>query len=101
MRYRMRAKVEIEECEEGEGQEQIGEEDVLEGLDGAFEQLLWEREGESIDDLEAGLMRLQYVAGRAAMARHLTLIAKTKLEQRRSTGEESSPIRHPTELTAR
>ena len=37
MRYRMRARVEIEECEEDEGQDQIGEEDVLEALDGAFE----------------------------------------------------------------
>ena len=101
MRYRMRARVEIEEIEEGEGQEQIGEEDVLEALDGAFEQLLSEREGESIDDLEAGLMRLQYVAGRAAMVRQLTAIAKKKLEQRRLTGEASSPTRHRIELTAK
>jgi hypothetical protein len=101
MRYRMRAKVEIEEIEEGEGQAQIGEEEILEALDGAFEQMLLESEGESIDDLEAGLMRLQYVAGRAAMARQLTAIAKKKPGQRQVTVEASWPIRHPTELTGK
>ena len=98
MRYRMRSRIEIEESE---GQEQIGEGDVVEALDGAFEQMLMESEGESIDDLESGLLRLQYVTGRAAMARHLTALAKKKLEQRRSTGAESSPMRPPTESTAR
>jgi hypothetical protein len=97
----MRARVEIEECEEGEGQEKIGETEVLEALDGAFEQMLLEQEGESIDDLEAGVMRLQYLAGRAAMARHLTAIAKKKLAQQESRVEVSSPMNGRTGSTAR
>jgi hypothetical protein len=101
MRYRMRARVEIEECREGEGQEEIGEAEVLEALDGAFEQMVLEQEGESIDDLEAGVMRLQYLAGRAAMARHLTAIAQKKLRQQASREGASSPMKRPIGLTAR
>ena len=101
MRYRMRARVEIEECEEGGGQEEIGEAEVLEALDGAFEQMLMEQEGESIDDLEAGVMRLQYLAGRAAMARHLTAIAQKKLAQQESRVEVSLPMNGHIGSTAR
>ena len=101
MRYRMRATVQIEEIEDGEGDEPIGEADVLEALDGAFEAVLSDRAGESIDDLETSLLRLQYVAGREAMARHLTAVAQKKPGQRRSVAAEFSPIQRPTESTGR
>jgi hypothetical protein len=82
-------------------QEQIGEGEVLEALDGAFEQMLLEQEGESIDDLEARVMRLQYLAGRAAMARHLTAIAQKKLTQQASMEAVSSSMKRPIGLMAR
>jgi hypothetical protein len=97
----MRAKVEIEEIEEGEEDEQIGEAGVLEALDGAFEELLTQQAGESIDELEASLLRLQYVAGREAMARHLTEAAQKKHGPQRSVEAEFSATRRPTESTER
>jgi hypothetical protein len=82
MRYRIRTRIEVEECADGEdGVELIGENEIIEALDGAFELALCEHEAESIDDCEQAVLRLQYAASRKALARHLEQVAQKKLAE--------------------
>ena len=63
MRRRLRMLLEFEDVA-GEGSDEVTEGEILEAMDGAFELLLSEDESESIDDLEAAVMRMQYEVNR-------------------------------------
>lgn len=98
MRRRLRLVLEVEDIA-GQEYDEITEGEILEAMDGAFEMVLSEQASESIDDLEAALVRLQYEASRAAMARHLALLAKKKLSAQRTGADTSSTTRHRIALT--
>jgi hypothetical protein len=82
MRRRLRMLLEFEDIA-GEGSEAVTEGEILEAMDGAFEMVLSEREGESIDDLEAAVVRMQYEVNRQVLARQLTNLAQKKFPMRR------------------
>ena len=84
MPYRIRVKIDVEECAEGEAQEPT---DLVEALDGAFEQAISEHQAESVDDVEEAVLRVQYAAVRTALARHFEGVAKKKLEQAEASCE--------------
>ena len=98
MPKRLRLVLEIDEVA-GEASEAITDGEILETMDGAFEMLLTEQAGESIDDLEAALVRMQYEVNRRVMARQLASIAQKKLSEQRAAASGSEPIQHRIELT--
>jgi hypothetical protein len=97
----LRVRLELEEIA-GEEPKQITEDDIREAMDGAFETVLSESQSESIDDLEAAVLRVQFEVSRRMLARHLAQVAQKKLdEQRQAAGAGSSETRHPIELTVK
>jgi hypothetical protein len=91
---RIRMQVVVEEVEEAgaEGQEtgQIGK-----AADGSYEQLITDEASESIDEMEAALVRMQYEVGRGALADHLSQVAKKKPARRPKKASGSSSTRPP------
>jgi uncharacterized coiled-coil protein SlyX len=98
MRRRLRMVLEFEDIAGG-ASEMVTEGEILEAMDGAFEMVLSEHEAESIDDLEAAVVRMQYEVNRQVMARQLANLAQKKLDSRRKAGDESSETPHRIELT--
>jgi hypothetical protein len=70
--YKIKVKVEIEESDE----ETTGSHTETE--DGQFEIVINEAQGLSIDDCEQALLRTNYPAIRAALAKHLSEVSKKK-----------------------
>ena len=91
----------LESAEAGEGPTQITEGEIREAMDGAFETLLSERESESIDEIEAAVLRVQYEVSRRMLARHLAQVAQKKLEEQPLVRGGSSSTRRPIELTVK
>jgi hypothetical protein len=97
-RRRLRLVLEVEDVA-GQEYEEVTEGEILELMDGAFQMVLSEKEAESIDDLEAALVRMQYEVTRKVLARQLADLAKKKLGERRKAAGASSTTRHRIELT--
>lgn len=72
--HKIRIKVEIVECEEAEN---VSGEIVTEA-DGTFELVMSGEQAVSIDDCEEAVLRANYPAIRAAVARHLAEVSKKK-----------------------
>lgn len=68
--YRIRVKVEIVESD------QEAEVDLIQTEDGQFELVITEQQAVSIDECEQALLRTNYPAIRAAIAKHLTELSK-------------------------
>jgi hypothetical protein len=96
-RLRLRMLVEFDEVA-GEGADPVTEGEIMEAMDGAFEMLLSEEQGESIDELEAAVVRMQYEVNRRVLARQLTQIAQKKLDELREARDASLPTQRRIEL---
>ena len=68
--YKIKVKVEIVESE------QEAEVDLIQTEDGQFELVISEEQAISIDECEQALLRTNYPAIRAAIAKHLTALSK-------------------------
>jgi hypothetical protein len=97
MRRRLRLVLEVEDIA-GQEYDEVTEGDILEMMDGAFEMVLSEQQSESIDDLEAALVRMQYEVNRKLLARQLADLAKKKLDEQRTAEGTSSQTLHRIEL---
>lgn len=98
MRRRLRLMLEFEDVA-GQEYDEVTEGEILEAMDGAFEMVLSEQDSESIDDLEAAVVRMQYEVSRKVLARQLADLAKKKLGEQRPPGGTSSTTLHRIELT--
>lgn len=98
MPKQLRMVLEIDEVA-GEASESITEGEILETMDGAFEMVLSEHDAESIDELEAAVVRMQYEVNRRVMARQLASIAQKKLSESRARESGCEPTSHRIELT--
>jgi FKBP-type peptidyl-prolyl cis-trans isomerase (trigger factor) len=98
MRRRVRLVLEFEDVA-GQEYDEVTEGEILEAMDGAFEMVLSEQQSESIDDLEAALVRMQYEVSRKVLARQLADLAKKKLAEQRTAADASSTTLHRIELT--
>lgn len=98
MPKQLRMVLEIDEVA-GETSESITEGEILETMDGAFEMVLSEHDTESIDELEAAVVRMQYEVNRRVMARQLASIAQKKLSESRARASGCEPTPHRIELT--
>ena len=68
--YKIKVKVEIVESE------QEAEVDLIQTEDGQFELVITQEQAVSIDECEQALLRTNYPAIRAAIAKHLTELSK-------------------------
>jgi hypothetical protein len=86
----------VEEVEEAgaEGQE-TGQ--IRKAEDGSYEQLITDEASESIDEMEAAVIRMQYEVGRGALADHLSEVAKKKPTRRPRKASGSTDTRRPIE----
>jgi hypothetical protein len=79
---RIRMQVVVEEVEES-GAEGLEMGQIRKAADGSSEQVITDEASESIDEMEAALIRMQYEVGRGALADHLSQVAKKKPTRRR------------------
>ncbi len=71
--YKIRVKIEIEECEE----EDLNR--ITENQDGGFGKKIDEMDAISIDNCEQALLKVDYLAIREAISRHLTETSKKNI----------------------
>jgi len=88
---RIRMQVVVEEVEES-GADALETGQIRKAGDGSYEQLITDEASESIDEMEAALIRMQYEVGRGALADHLSDVAKKKPARRprRASGSTST-----------
>ncbi len=78
---RIRMQVVVEEVE-ATGVEGLETGQIRKAGEGSYEQLITDEASESIDEMEAALIRMQYEVGRGALADHLSQVAKKKPTRR-------------------
>jgi hypothetical protein len=93
---RIRMQVVVEEVEEsGADAQELGQ--IRKVADGSYEQLMTDEASESIDEMEAAVIRMQYEVGRGALADHLSEVAKKKPARRPKKVSGSTSTRPPIE----
>jgi len=73
--YKVRIKVEIEECEEEIGQGEVKK------VEGEYQKLINEQQAESIDKSEKALLETNYQAVREALSEHMERMSKKKQKE--------------------
>lgn len=89
---RIRMQVMVDEVEES-GAEGLETGQIRKASDGSYEQLITDEASESIDEMEAALIRMQYEVGRGALADHLSQVAKKKPARRPRRASASTSTR--------
>ncbi len=91
---RIRMHVVVEEAQES-GAEGLETGQICKTADGSYEQLITDEASESIDEMEAALIRMQYEVGRGALGDHLSQVAKKKPRRRPGRASVSTSTRPP------
>lgn len=87
---RMQVVVEEVEASAAEGLE-TGQ--IRKAGDGSYTQVITDEASESIDEMEAAMIRMQYEVGRGALADHLSEVAKKKPARRPKKASGSTSTR--------